>query len=437
MRDLLLACIVFGALPFVLKRPFYGILLMAWLGYMNPHKLCYGFMLSFPVVYTVALTTFTGMLISKEAKRIVWSREIVVLVIFVVWMGITTTQAMYFDLAREQYIKVIKIQILTFMTLLMLTSRDKVHLFVWVLVLSLGFYGFKGGLFTIAHGGSYRVQGPETTFIGGNNELALALVMTIPLMRYLQLHERRHWIKLGLIALMLLTAIAAIGSQSRGALVALSLTGGIFWLKGRNKVVNAIFIVMVIGAVAAIMPAEWYARMNTIQTYDQDASALGRINAWWVAWNVARTHFFGGGFEMFQYPTFQMYAPEPNNLHDVHSIYFQMMGHHGFIGLALFLTLLGMTWRTCTQIGRMTKKVPELSWARDLAAMLQVSLIAYMTGGAFLGLGYFDYLYHLVALAVVVRYLVGESVSPKPAEQVQPPPLARPRPLPRPARSAR
>ena len=39
MRDLLVTGIVFGVLPFVFKRPWIGILLWSWLGYMNPHRL--------------------------------------------------------------------------------------------------------------------------------------------------------------------------------------------------------------------------------------------------------------------------------------------------------------------------------------------------------------------------------------------------------------
>nr|HMQ73874.1 DUF5935 domain-containing protein [Rubrivivax sp.] len=89
MRDLFMACIVFGSLPFILKRPFWGILMLAWLGYMNPHRLTWGFMFSMPVVQIVVLVTLVGMLISKEAKRMVWSREIVTLVLFVIWMGVT------------------------------------------------------------------------------------------------------------------------------------------------------------------------------------------------------------------------------------------------------------------------------------------------------------------------------------------------------------
>lgn len=406
MRDLFIATIVFGMLPFILKRPFWGILLLAWLGYMNPHRLCYGFMLSMPVVQIVAIATLVGMFVSKEVKRMVWSRELTVLVIFIIWMGITTTQAFYFEPATIQYTKVIKIQILTFMTLLMLTSKEKVHLFVWIIVLSLGFYGVKGGIFTIAHGGVHRVQGPLGTFIGGNNELALALVMTIPFMRYLQLQEKNSTIKSGLSVGMLLTAIAAIGSQSRGALVALSLTGFIFWLKGRNKLVTALIILVAVLAIVAIMPESWYQRMDTISTYDSDASALGRINAWWMAWNVAKARFFGGGFEMWQAPIFDLYAPNIYDVHDAHSIYFKVLGEHGFIGLGFFLLLLIFTWMRCSETIRITKSDSEQYWARDLSAMIQVSMVAYMTGGTFLGLSYFDYIYHIMALAVVVNYLI-------------------------------
>lgn len=406
MRDLVLAVIVFGLLPFVLKRPHWGIYLSAWLGYMNPHRLCYGFMLTTPVVQIAAIFTALGMLLSKEKVRMIWSREIIVLLILLAWMGVTTSQAFFFDLAWEQYIKVIKIQILTLMTLLILTSKEKIHLFVWVIVLSLGFYGVKGGLFTIAHGGVYRVQGPAGTFIGGNNELALALVMTIPLMRYLHLQETRKWFKLGLAAAMPLTAIAAIGSQSRGALVGILLMGFMFWLKSRNKLVTVMLIVLAAGAIASIMPPEWYERMNTIKDYQEDKSALGRINAWWTAFNVAKDRVTGGGFEMFLYPVFRRYAPDPQNVHDVHSIYFEMLGEHGFPGLFLFLLLLALTWFKCGSIIRRSKREPELKWAQDLAAMIQVSMIAYMVSGAFLGLAYFDYIYHLMALIVVTFQLV-------------------------------
>lgn len=408
MRDLLLACVVFGSLPFILKRPYVGILMLAWLGYMNPHRLAWGFMYSMPVVMIVTLATLVGMLMSKEPKRMVWSREIVVLLLFVAWMGVTTSQAFYPHFAAVQYEKVIKIQILTFMTLLMLTTKEKLHWFVAVVAGSLAFYGVKGGIFVLSTAGNYRVWGPAGTFIGGNNEMALALVMTIPLLMYLYLTASRTPIKVGLAVAMVLCAVSAVGSQSRGALVALLITGVIFWLKSRHKLFVSVFGAVAVGFVLLFMPEAWFERMSTIKEYDEDLSALGRINAWWTAFHLANDRIWGGGFETWQWDVFQRYAPDPNNVRDVHSIYFEVLGEHGYIGLAIFLTLLGLAWLKCGSVIRMAKKSPDLSWARDLAAMVQVSLIAYLSAGAFLGLAYFDYPYHLIAIVVVLHFLITE-----------------------------
>lgn len=407
MRDLFVASVVFGLLPFILKRPFWGILLAAWLGYMNPHLLCYGFAKTMPFVMLTVLATLVGMLLSKEVKRMVWSREVIVLLIFIAWMGVTTTQALYPDLAQPQFIKVIKIQVIVFMTLLLLTSRERVHLFIWVVVLSLGFYGVKGGIFTLLTGGGHRVQGPYGSFLGGNNEMALALVMTVPLMRYLQLQAQRRLVRHGLTIGMLLTVVAIVGTQSRGALVALALTGAIFWVKSRHKVVTAVVMAVALAGTISFMPQEWVDRMGTIKTYEQDRSAQGRITAWWTAYNLAKNRFTGGGFETFQARVFVLYSPEHTaDSRDVHSIYFETLGEHGFVGLSLFLLLLGMAWAKCGSIIRFAKKRPDLVWARDLAAMIQVSFVGYMSAGAFLGLAYFDYIYHLVIVVVAMHHIL-------------------------------
>jgi probable O-glycosylation ligase (exosortase A-associated) len=90
---------------------------------------------------------------------------------------------------------------------------------------------------------------------------------------------------------------------------------------------------------AAVMPQEWYDRMNTINTYQEDQSAQGRINAWHTAFNVAKDRITGGGFEIWFPPTFRQYAPDPSNVRDVHSIYFEIMGEQGFVGFGLFMAL--------------------------------------------------------------------------------------------------
>ena len=411
MRDIFVALVVFGLLPMVLKRPQVGIYLWCWIGYMNPHRLAYGFAFSFPWAYTIFIATMLGLLFSKEPKRILWTRETVLMVLFLGWAAITSMNAFFPVLAWEGWIKFFKIMLMTFVTIMVISNRARLHGMVWIICLSLGFYGIKGGIFTILTGGSFRVQGPLGTFIGGNNEMALALIMTIPLLRYLHLQETRKWLKLGLAGAMLLTAIAAIGSQSRGALVGIAAMSLFLWLKSRQKFMLAIYVILAVGAIAAIMPPEWYELMETTKSYKEDASALGRINAWHTAFNVASDRVTGGGIEMFRHSVFRQYAPEPTRVHDAHSVYFEVMGEHGFVGFGLFMTIMALAWMRGNSIIRRTKNIPELKWANDLAAMTQVSILGFAACGAFLGLAYFDYYWHLVAMLVILDHLVKQHLA--------------------------
>lgn len=407
MRDLFVTGVIFGLLPFVFRWPWIGVLLWSWIGYMNPHRLAYGFAFDFPFAMVVGLVTIAAFLFSKEKKEMIWTRETIILLVFVGWMLFTTFFAFYPNAAWEQWDKVWKIQLMVFLTALIIRDRHQLHWMIWVIALSLGFYGVKGGIFTIANGGVYRVQGPEGSFIGGNNELALALVMVIPLIRYLHLQETRKLIKAGLAGAMVLTGVAAIGSQSRGGLVAMLAMGFFLWLKSRNKFFTGMYMAVAVGIIAMVMPQQWYDRMSTINTYQEDQSAQGRINAWYTAFNVAKDRITGGGFELWRPQVFREYAPDPFNVRDVHSIYFEIMGEQGFVGFALFMLLGLMAWMRAQQVIKRCKKDPDRKWASDLAAMVQVSLIGYAAGGAFLGLAYFDLPYHMMIILLLTAKFSG------------------------------
>ncbi len=407
MRDILVTAMVFGVLPFIFKRPWVGILLWCWLGYMNPHRQAWGFAYNMPFASICAIVTITAFLFSKEKKEMVWTRETVLLLIFIGWMFITTFFSFYPELAWLQWNKVWKIQLMVFLTAMIIKERQHLHWVIWVIALSLGYYGVKGGIFTIIHGGSFRVQGPTGTFFEGNNEMALVLAMLVPLIRYLHLQEKKQWVRFGLASAMVLSGIAAIGSQSRGGLLAMAAMSLFLWLKSRQKFVTGFYMVITVAIIASVMPQQWYDRMNTIKTYQEDESAQGRINAWYTAFNVAKDRVTGGGYEMFEPPTFRQYAPEPWNVHDVHSIYFEVMGEQGFIGLGIFLLLALFAWLRANQVIRACKNDPERKWAADLAAMIQVSLVGYGAGGVFLGLAYFDLTYHLMVILIMAAKFSG------------------------------
>jgi len=202
--------------------------------------------------------------------------------------------------------------------------------------------------------------------------------------------------------------------------------GTFLWLKTRNKIFTAILGIVAIGLVLSVMPQEWFDRMNTIKTYETDPSAMGRINAWKMAFNMAKDRPLGGGFDAFHDYSFALYAPNPGDVHDSHSIYFEVLGEQGFVGLALFLMLGLMTWRTASWVIGRARRDREKRWVADLAAMIQVSLVGYATAGAFLGLAYFDYYYTLIALVVLCKTVLVSGTADKvavPATAASQPPL--------------
>jgi len=411
MRDIALLVFFLFCIPYMLKRPWLGVIMWVWLSVMNPHRLTFGFAYNLQFALATAVVTFLGLLMTKDDRRLPLSPPIVLLFFFTLWMCVTSLTAIHPDDVGGMWGRVMKIMLMTFVAASLIHTRKHINCVIWAICFSLAFFGAKGGLFTLAHGGSFIVWGPEGSFIEGNNELALALVMVIPLMRYVQIGMTKKWQRHGMTAIMLLCAFSAIGSHSRGALLAIAAMAGSFWWKSRNKVVMAIALVAASIAIVTFMPAEWFARMHTIETYDQDSSAMGRINAWWMAFNVAKANFFGGGFEIYDPEVFARYAPDPLDIHAAHSIYFQILGEHGFIGLFLFIAIGASTWAAASGAKKAAKGRPDLVWLVTLMDMVKVSMIGYGVGGAFLSLAYFDVPYYLLVVVVAARVLAGEKTT--------------------------
>lgn len=412
MRDIVITIIVFGSLPLILKRPWIGVLMWVWISVMNPHRLSWGFAYSFPFAAVIAATTLAGMLVTKDPKKLPMTPVIVTLIAFTAWMNVTTLFSLWPDESVVMLQRVLKTMMMTLVTAMLIKTRKQLQLLIWALVISLGYYGVKGGVFTILSGGGSIVWGPEGSYIEGNNEVALAFITIIPMMYYLLLSSGNKWVRRAMGISMLLCTAAAIGSYSRGALLGVASMLLFLWLKSPKKLVPGIIMIMLIPLGVAFMPAKWSQRMETINTYKSDASAMGRINAWHMAFNLASDRpLVGGGFEIYNRVAFARYAPNPEDLHAAHSIYFQALGEHGFVGLGLYLLLAFLTWRRGAWIIRQVARRPEYKWAGDMATMIQVSMLGFGTGGAFLSLLYYDVPYYLMAAMVVTGEIVQRAVA--------------------------
>lgn len=408
LRDIAVTAVAGALTVIALGRPDIGVLAWTWLSTMNPHRMGWGFAYSMPFAQMIAAATLIGLLFYKGPRRFPVYAPVVALLLFDLWMVVTHFTGFYPELSQDFAVRIFKIQFMLFLTLYLLVERWQLNAFIAVLAGSIAFFGVKGGVFTILSGGSARVWGPPQSFLEGNNEIGIALVMTIPLLFYLRSIFENLWIKRFLVVCSLLCAASALGTQSRGALLAITAMGVLLWWRSHKKMVVGVALIVVAAGLLAFMPESWEARMRTLQNYEQDMSSMQRIDVWRMTWNLALDNpLTGGGYAIYTADLNAIYNPNPiGGLRNAHSIYFSVLGEHGFVGLALFLGVWLYTWTACSWVRLKAKAKEELQWAHLLASMLQVSLVGYLVGGAFLYLAYADFPYGLMVAAVVLKDIV-------------------------------
>ena len=311
MRDVLLVAFMAVALLLMMWRPAWGALGWVWFGIMNPHRLAWGFATTIPFAWAIGIATVLGAAFSREPKHLKGGMATFVLLLFVLYMLFTTYLALVPDRAWPMFERAVKVQVGTLLALVLLYRKDHVLGLMWVVAGSIGFYAIKGGIFTIATLGQYRVWGPEDSFIEDNNAFGLATVMSIPLWAYLYTQYRaRPWIRVGVISAVLLSTVSTIGSHSRGAVVAIFAMAVFLWLKSRKKLALGIFIVIAAISAVAFMPKEWEERISTITDPRAEQSANSRLETWTMLWNLAVDRpLTGGGFETYSALDFREIQP--------------------------------------------------------------------------------------------------------------------------------
>jgi probable O-glycosylation ligase (exosortase A-associated) len=420
MRDIAISLVIFGTLPAILFRPWIGVLTFAWLSLMTPHRFAWGFAYDFPFAAIVATATLIGLVITKDEVRFESSAIVWLLILLPAWTCVTYLFALEQVAATARLSEVLKVFLFVLVSAMVLRTRKHIHWMLWVIVISVGYFGAKGGAFTLLTGGLHRVYGPPgDSFLSDNNAISVALIMVIPLMYYLREESGSKWIRHGLLVAMVLSGIAVLGTYSRGGLLAVSAMLMFLWFKSRRKALFALLVIPLVPLAITAMPERWFDRMNTISAYEEDASAMGRINAWKTAINIANDRpLVGGGFELYSGATFAKYAPDPEDVHAAHSVYFQMLGEHGYVGLLIFLALGAAAWSTARRTIALARAKPEHAWAGNLARAFQVSLVGYAVGGMFVNIGYWDLMYYEIVLVLVAYRLA--SAPAQPARSVAP-----------------
>jgi probable O-glycosylation ligase (exosortase A-associated) len=317
----------------------------------------------------------------------------------------TTYHAIAAWAAWPRFFEVSKTFVPLLLTLVLINTREKLFYLIITIATCFALLVLKGGYWAFMTGFSDRVYGPPGSHFYDNNHFAIAVIMTIPLL-VLWLREttdnRLRYILMGMI---FLSAASALSSWSRGALLSLGVTTLFLVWHSRRKYLAIPLVLVGIFLTFQFLPQTWFERMQTLQEYETEGSASSRLETWKVGLDYAVQHpFTGAGFEGWRYVTFGSTGI------DWHNAYIEVMAEHGFIAFAIWLSLLIGSIISLSRLARLAKQSPELTWIRNCGLMLQGALIAYAAGAMFLGLSYWDILYHLIIITVVLKQLARRQV---------------------------
>jgi len=403
MRDIIVLIFIFYLCGVALKHPWLGVLSLAIFSYLNPHSYAWGFALTIPAYQILFFIVLIAYLKTNDKQPIPKDWRVIFFIFLWCYFVFTTFFAFSPMAAQQKLLETTKIFLPFFFTLTLISTREKLYYLIITIAVSIALVATKGGLFSLATGFSYRVYGPPHSLITGNNEFAVATIIIIPLL-VLWFRETKHqWIQYGLLVVIPLCVASSISSWSRGGLLALIATGLVLIWNSKRKILIVPIIATSLYFSIPHLPEKWFSRMDTIETFEQDKSAQGRLEVWRDGWNNTLEYpLTGAGFEGWRYVS----------MRDWHSSYVEMLSEHGFIAFFIWLSMILGSVISLTRLPNKTKEFSELhKWVTNYSHMVRASLIAYMVGTAFLGLAYWDLLYHLIFISVLIKKFAFEELA--------------------------
>lgn len=425
MRDLFFLALLPVLLYVMVQRPFIAVGMSMWTAMFFPNAWLYGVAASLRYNLIFMAAAAIGYVALKDKPKVRLGALGGLILLFFFWTTLSTMQTSALpEVSWDIWSRFFKVILLFVFVVLVIDAKLHIDFFLWCIVLSIGFYAGLEALKYLATGGGHMIAGFTGHVLGDRNELALAFVITLPVCAYLlgQYGERSRLVHLGLLALMGLIVTAIIGTQSRGGFVALLGLAIYFFLKSERKLLLLMLAAGLGALLAGVVPETWTARMETINQAGADASFLGRLAAWKLSFIMAMQNpWFGGGFKSLEYfpqwqalaQDFSMYpwfptgdaVPDDKVAHAAHSVLFQVLGEHGFVGLGIFLAIIVRGFLGARAVARRARAGgdPAAQWIARLGTMLQLCIFAFCLGGAALNFAYFELLYALCGMVIVLE----------------------------------
>lgn len=423
MRDLGFAAAILAFLGLGVVSPFVLTLGYVWTDTFYPQWLSFSMFQGAPLSAVMGVAAIGGYLLLDRRAPPRPTLTFILIIAFAGWITATCSWAAAPDLAWIKWDWAFKTVLFSAFVPFAIRSRVQIEALLQVYLFSAAAHLLPWGVKTIVDGGGYNrplgLLGVNAGAFGESSMVAATIIMLVPLVLVLRRHsvlipsaKLRNALYIGF---MVIGAFGAIGTYARTAIVGAGVMVAGLLLQSRRKVSFLILMVPIALALSVFLTTQWTARIVTIENPVADASAGTRLVIWQWTLDYVDKHPLGGGF--YVHSTSQIAVPIPGQEQPTiehgrapHSVYFEVLGEHGWIGLALFLSLSLTSILTLMRTSRRCRDRVELAWCRELARATQVSIVTMLACGAFIGISYQPTLWYLFALSISIseysrRYL--------------------------------
>ncbi|PKP97653.1 MAG: putative O-glycosylation ligase, exosortase A system-associated [Alphaproteobacteria bacterium HGW-Alphaproteobacteria-13] len=421
MRDLIFVAFLFAFIGVGFRRPFLFVLCFCYVDIVAPQRLSYFLLNSLPISLIVFGLAVAGWLVADDKRDARWSGRQTLLVLLLLYCGLTTSYADFPVEAQEKWSWVWKALLWAIFLPLTLRTKLRIEALVLIMLLSAASIAITGGIKTAAGGGGYgvlRLLISENYGLYEGSTMSCVAIAIIPLI----LWYRRHGtvfppgplVTLFCFALCFACLLLPVGAQARTGLLCLGVLAILSLRAVRHRLLYMVGAGLLAAAAVPFLPQSYTERMETIRDHRSDQSASTRIAVWAWTWDYAKDHPFGGGFNAFLQNRLrvetvgaQSSPDQQAEVHDeqgraYHSAYFEMLGEQGYPGLALWLALhiAGLVQMERLRRRYLATRRAEEQWIAPLATALQHGHIIYLVGSLFVAIAFQPFIYMMLALEI-------------------------------------
>lgn len=265
----------------------------------------------------------------------------------------------------------------------------------------------------------YRLSGP----VGDPNFFAQVMVVLALLGVERLVHERNLFWKIVAGWAAAVSTLTVVLTFSRGATIALALSLILFFWVYRLKPLQTVMILILGIATLLFAPPTYYERVLTLKdilpspggqiNVREDRAIQGRASENLTAWVMLMEHPVRGvGLSNFSY-LYQDYskslglAPSASR-RSPHNLYLEVAAEQGFVGLAVFLAMVWLAFRSILYARRKFREVGMEDYA-NMATGFAIAFSGYMLSAVFVHASYPRYFYLLLGIAYALPVVFEQS----------------------------